>query len=381
MTPNSTHVQLIVASKTYQEWAAKLPVDASKVQRRLDGQRTTEPASLFFAALARLIVAPPHMPDVKQHVQTFIRSQGYQEWVAYRTARGAQPHKTDHNKVMRRLAGERTTEPSSNIAKGLARLLYQPVRSPTDPPDPDPSEPTWPPNSGFVHDVFEQDITFTRSLSSFSGLLRAEARQQRFMGIAIQLDHAYYVGANIEEYARLKAYFDREGHVAVGWSTYGQGEAISPYDEGRRHAELAKRHTPRGWIANGELWCESAEMWKTAAWIEGWLANGGAEIPLACSCLSSTTADWAREFDYKSWLAVPGSMIMPQVYGASHAGYTVHNCLETMKRNRVPKNRLGLTFDVIEGQGPFADYRTWPGWRQLWTGDDARSGTFAALAR
>ena len=381
MTPNSTHVQLITTSDPYTKWARKYPIDADKIRRRLNGDRTTEPGSLFGQGLARLIVTAPYMPDVKVHVETVIRSQPYQEWAYYKTASGARPHLTDHNKVMKRLAGDKTTEPSSNLAKGLARILYQPIRQPDEPPPPPPDgTPKWPADSGYMHDVWKKDLVYVRTLSSFHGLLRQEARANGWPVIAVQADHAYYVEDNMRELAAIRGTLVSQGHIIVGWATYGQGQ-LSPFDEGRQHAEIAKRHFPDGWIGNGEAWAEGPDWWKTAAWIEGWLSNGGASIPVACSCLSSTTPDWAREFDYPSWLALPGSAIMPQVYGATITAYTVHNAIETLKRGRVPKNRVGLTFDVIEGVGPFPDYKTWLGPRQLWTGDDSRSGTFAALAQ
>jgi hypothetical protein len=97
--------------------------------------------------------------------------------------------------------------------------------------------------------------------------------------------------------------------------------------------------------------------------------------------LSSDNPNFARGFDYDSWLELPGVAVMPQVYGASHPAYTVTNAVSTMQNGGVPRNRLNLTFDVIGGAGPFANYRTWAGPRSIWTGDDSTVSTWAALAR
>jgi hypothetical protein len=52
-----------------------------------------------------------------------------------------------------------------------------------------------------------------------------------------------------------------------------------------------------------------------------------------------------------------------------------------MANGGVARNRLNLTFDVIQGAGPFAEYRKWAGPRSVWTGDDSNVSTWAALAR
>ena len=72
---------------------------------------------------------------------------------------------------------------------------------------------------------------------------------------------------------------------------------------------------------------------------------------------------------------------MPQVYGATWPAYTVVNCLATMENGGVPRDRLALTFDVVNGMGPFSDYKTWPGPRSVYAGDDANGESFYSLAR
>jgi hypothetical protein len=383
MPTNKECVAVVRSSDPYAKWARVYTIDDQKLDRRMQGEHTTEPSSLFGAGLARAIVHPMYTAGLDEDVQTVMRSQPYTQWASYRTKAGAYPHRTDHNKLVKTLAGMRTTSPSSALAKGLWLLLKQPV-SPPDPGDPvppKPGDPVWPPNVGTIAAVWAKGVVFTRTLSSFSGQVRAEAFANGFVVTAVQLDGAYYVPDNEQELELLRAELSMGNRQIVGWATYGQG-AESPFDEGVRHSKIAIAKKLTGWIANGEAWAEAANIWKSGAWIDGWFAGGaGGGIPVACSCLSSPTPDWGREFDYQSWIErLPGSAIMPQVYGASISAYTVYNAEQTLKRMHVPKNRVNLTFDVINGQGPFSDYKTWPQSRGVWTGDDARVGTFPAFS-
>jgi hypothetical protein len=73
--------------------------------------------------------------------------------------------------------------------------------------------------------------------------------------------------------------------------------------------------------------------------------------------------------------------VMPQVYGASFPAYTVKNGVATMLNGGVATNRLNLTFNIEAGVGPFADYKTWPGPRSIYAGEDTTVDTWAALRR
>jgi len=383
MPTNADWVRVVCRSDPYKKFAAKYPIDAGKVTKSLEsGKQPPEPGSLFARGLVRAIFAKPYMPGVADHVRTTMSSAPYKEWANYQSASGIYPHRTDHNKLLKRLEGKPTTAPSSLLAQGLGGLLYQPVEPPPAPddPPPGPGAPVWPPDKGTLSPLLAQDIVFTRSLSSFYGTLRAAARQKGWAGLAIQFDHAYYTDENKAELGRIRSRLVAEGWTIGGWSVYGY-DNVDPYQDGLRHSRMAIDFDLKFWIANGEAWAESANIGKSNAWIDGWIAGGsGGGIPVAVSCLSSNTDGWAREFDYAAFIdRLPGSGVFPQVYGATYDSYTVHNALETLKRGKVPKNRVGLTFDVINGQGPFGDYVTWTGPRQLWTGDDSTVETFAGL--
>jgi hypothetical protein len=146
---------------------------------------------------------------------------------------------------------------------------------------------------------------------------------------------------------------------------------------------LVKAHGLAGWKANGEAWAESQYAWKTASFIQGWVA-GGAPCPLGWSVLSSDTANFAREYDYNSALSVAGADIDIQVYGATYPTYTVGAGLGMLAKvvPPVPVSRTAMTFDVNgDGNGPFPDYRSWAGPRRLWNVGNATVATFDALAR
>jgi hypothetical protein len=134
-------------------------------------------------------------------------------------------------------------------------------------------------------------------------------------------------------------------------------------------------------VANGEAWAEGPEIGDSKLFLDEW-NRAGLKIPVAASCLSSETSNFARNFDWQAWLAQPGAAIMPQVYGASHSGYTVQAALGSLAHTPVSVNRLNLTFDINEnGEGPFADYSTWKGPRSVWTGDYSEPSTWVALTR
>jgi hypothetical protein len=286
--------------------------------------------------------------------------------VGYKTTVGP----TDRSKVDAELRGERKPTCSSLMGQQIVRLARLDPPTGTPPPLP----------ASAISPFFARDGVFVRSLSSFTGELRVAAKSAGFTAVYIQLDHSGDVERNINELALIGDTLIRDGWLLGGWATYGQGTDAS--SDGARHARI-RRDLDRwldGWVANGEAWAEDAGYGKSAEWAKAWTNNGGFG-PLAVSCLSSDNPNWARHFDYPTWLAIPGCAIMPQVYGASYPAYTVTNAVSTMANGGVNRNRLNLTFDVIQGAGPFVNYRTWAGPRSVWTGDDSTLSTWAALAR
>lgn len=284
--------------------------------------------------------------------------------VGYKTTVGP----TDKAKVTAELAGDRRPNCSSLLGYQVQRLARMDPPTGTPPPIP----------TSAVDPLWARDGVFVRALSNFHGDLRDAARAAGFSAIYIQLDHSADAQGNINELNLIGNQLRNQGWKLAGWSTYGQGTDAQA--DGNRHAGIRRQLNLDGWVANGESWAEDASFGKTAQFLNGWRAGGGTG-PLAVSCLSSDNPNFARNFDYNSWLAIPGCAIMPQVYGASWWAYTVQNGVSTMANGGVQRNRLNLTFDVIAGAGPFADYRTWPGPRSVWTGEDSTVSTWGALAR
>lgn len=275
----------------------------------------------------------------------------------------------EKNKAQKALEGGVPTTPSSNLAKVIVRLARLDPPNGTPPPVP----------LSAIDALWKRDGVFVRSLSSFHGDLREAARAAGFSCIYVQMDHSADVQGNRNELAAIGPSLLAQGWKFAGWSTFGQG--TDAHEDGRRQAAIkASNPILSGWVANGESWAEGGDADKSAAFLAGWVESGGTG-PLAVSCLSSDNPNWARAFDYRSWLAIPGVAVMPQVYGASYPAYTVQNAVSTLQNGGVPRNRLALTFDVIQGAGPFADYRTWTGPRSIWTGDDSTVETWAALKR
>lgn len=284
--------------------------------------------------------------------------------VGYKTTVGP----TDKGKVAAELRGERRPACSSLLGQQLVRLARLDPPAGTPPPIP----------QSAIDPLWARDGVFVRSLSSFTGVLRDAAFAAGFRAIYVQLDHSADVPGNLNELQGIAGGLRARGWKLAGWSTYGQGTDARA--DGQRHAGIKRSLGLDGWVANGESWAEDAGYPKTAAWLDGWKAAGGYG-PLAISCLSSDNPNWARHFDYGSWLAIPGAAIMPQTYGASHPALTVTNAVSTMANGGVPRNRLNLTFDVIGGAGPFGNYRTWPGPRSVYCGEDTTTATWGALRR
>lgn len=314
------------------------------------------------------------MRTLMQDVKLEMKSTRYKTWKLL--------HLTDAAKVEAELRGDRRPSNGSPYGRILteaireARILDDIAGGPVGPV-------VVPPQPTVLSPIWQLDAVFTRSLSSFSGLQRQSARDAGYSAVYVQLAHTPYVEPNLAE----MSVFTREGWKLVGWGTYGQDS--EPYEDGLRAAVLCKTTaTLLGWKANGEVWAEGERAWKTADFLRGWKA-GGAPVPLGWSVLSSDTSNFARSFDYVTALSAAGADIDFQVYGATKSTYTVDACLGMAARAHVPLNRIAMTFDVngdddprlLPGSGPFADYRTWPGPRRIWTGDDSTPDTFKQMAR
>lgn len=268
---------------------------------------------------------------------------------------------TDKRKVELAAGGVRRPPPSNREAL-VAWVLY--LRGVENPPAQSPLAPVW-----------QHDAVYTTTLGNF-GEQRHDAWQAGFRTVYAQLLHAQYLDNNV---AHLDL-FRNEGWEICGWGTYGYG--TDPEQDGRDAAALVKQYGLAGWRANGEAWAEAAAAYKTAAFLKGW-DEAGAPCPLGWSVLSSDTANFARSFDYVTALKAPGADIDIQVYGASHPLYTVSAGLGMLAKAEVPVARTTMTFDITpNGDGPFADYRTWGGPRRVFVGEYARAGyTFQQLAR
>lgn len=298
----------------------------------------------------------------RAHLQRIFDSIPYKTWAAVPT------NATDAGKIAKAFAGKPYTTPGSKYAQGLAGLCKE------NPPAGLPIPPT--PPASDVAAVWKLDaVMVPGGLSNFNGAPRDEARAVGFQVVEAQLLHTAYATANEREMA-LAAW---NGWIKVGWGTYGQDSDAQ--QDGRDAAALCRRLNLAGWKANGELWAEGAGIAKTQEFIRGWV-EGGAPCPLGWSVLSSDTANFARPFDYGAALAVAGADVDIQVYGAAVPLYTVAAGLGMLQKARVPVSRTTMTFDCNgDGNGPFADYRTWTGPRRLYNQGDATVDTFRNLAR
>jgi hypothetical protein len=299
----------------------------------------------------------PVLLDVQREMQTL----RYRTWKL--------THPVDHKKIELEMNGYR--RPLSGDT--YARLLIEAIRTVVPPA-------VTPPPPSSVAAIWKADAVWTRALSSFSGEERAAARAAGFSVVYVHLDGTAHAAANEQEIA----VFVREGWTIVGWAVYGFN--TDPYEDGKRQAAISRRlPVLRGWKANGEAWAEGPDIGDTEKWLRGW-SDGGGQVQVGWSVLSSETAGHVREFDYATALSVPGADIDFQVYGATHQNYTVGACLAHAKVAKIPADRITMSFDVRddspgpEGTGPFDDYNTWSGPRRVWTGEDATVATFRAFA-
>lgn len=280
-------------------------------------------------------------------------------------------HLIDARKLAAEFDGDSRTRCGDPFAQGLQDLCREnPPLVPPPPPSP-------------LADIWTHDAAFTEGgLSNFNSAPRDRARATGWTVVYVQLLHTGYVAANLEEMAKSVW----NAWLKVGWGAYGQN--TDPYQDGKDAAAICKAHSAlRGWKANGEDWAERDGRWKTEAFLRGW-QDGGAPVPLGWSVNSSDTGNYPRDYDYAMALSSPGSDIDPQVYEADHPTYTVGACLANLaktdasKPQPVPVNRTSMTFSIDgNGNGPFGDYKTWPGPRRLYRPDKATVSTFDQLAR
>ncbi len=279
----------------------------------------------------------------------------------------------DRAKITAEMKGVRRPAAGSAYAQAIIELAR------LDPPKPAPSLP-----QVALDPLWVRDGVFVRSLSSFHGDKRDAARAAGFSVIYVQLDHSGDVPGNINELHQIGPSLMAQGWRFACWSTAGQGTDAQL--DGVHHAQLRRELDAYldGWVCNQEIWSEgpegSADWNHSKEWLAGWTVGGGFG-PVAVSCMSSDNPNYARAFDYQSWLRIPGCAVMPQCYGSTWPNCTVNNAVATMLNGGVPRSRLNITFDVIAGIGPFSDYRTWAGPRSIWTGEDSEPATWVALNR
>jgi hypothetical protein len=267
----------------------------------------------------------------------------------------------DKSKVASAKAGVRKKSPSNREARAAWELYLRTPAPP--PPSPTPLAEPW-----------REDAVFTTALGNF-GEQRHDAWNTGFRRVYVNLLHAAEYDNNVNHLVL----FRNENWGITGWGTYGQG--TDPYQDGLAAGSLCKQFGLDSWKANGEAWAEGPYAWKTSEFLRGWRESGPRAV-LGWSVLSSDTANFGRNFDYPTALSAEGADIDLQVYGATHPTYTVSAGLGMLRNTQVPQTRTTMTFDITpEGDGPFNDYRTWPGPRRLWIGEWSRPSTFAALAR
>lgn len=225
-----------------------------------------------------------------------------------------------------------------------------------------------------VDPVWQRSGVFTRSLSSWDGTRRDAAGKVGFNCVSVQLANTELAPSNEAELQRLKPEFQRRGWPITGWATFGQG--TDPFADGQTAANRAIALLLAGWIANGELWAEKENAWKSQRFVEGWRSGCGARhIPLMLSCLSSVTGAWARSFDYSPFLAYSGCAVSPQVYCASNALYTLP-AMRMSFGHAMSTDFLIPTLNVEKGKPVPTRYKRWRGPRWLWTGEDCEPSQY-----
>lgn len=230
------------------------------------------------------------------------------------------------------------------------------------------------------HPLWHRNISFSVKLPDLDATEKAALRSKGFGTLApILTNHIpAEVAANKADLRNSGAAYRSLGWSLAGWGTYGQSQ--DTVVDARAAATVVEDLNLDGWIANGELWAESEFFWKTAAFISEWLRLVP-EIPLAISCLSTSTPQWVRPFDYATPLATAGVSIRPQVYGGSSPGmgFTVAGARTLMARAGVSPARYGLTLGTFGNSIPWSDYATWAGIRDVYCGEMIPPGEIANL--
>lgn len=224
---------------------------------------------------------------------------------------------------------------------------------------------------------FHDDGVFCVELTSFSGNMRSDAQANGFSWFAAILLHDPAAQRNRNDLHLNMATYRHEGWHVCGWGTYGQAD--TPENDARTAAQVVRDLGLDGWIANGEAWAEGANRGYSQRFISTWKQTG-VTVPLAVSCLSSDTDQFARDFDYQAWIANQ-SVIMPQVYGNEHATYTVAACLGMLDLAGVPQSSLNLTFGTYGPVNPYTDYQGWSGPRAAYVGERTPITGWPQLAR
>jgi len=296
---------------------------------------------------------------VREGFEALRRTKPYLEW-----AESSSGNAIDARKLDRKLAGEKTPKPRSGYALSLWRMLDAP-------PPVVPLSPIW-----------QRDIVFSTSLSSFHDPGRTDALERGWTVVAPELLHGANSAGSAAELRLIGDRLRREGWSLAGWGTYGQG--TDPEKDGIAAGAIVAELGLDGWIANGETWAEGKDAWKSRAFLEGWAASRAPKgCPLSVSCNGSDT-NLPREFDYEAWLEVPGAAIMPQAYTNVDAGYTWEASLEMLTAAGVPRSRISMTFGTWPFSGkpiPFDRYKTWPGPRGAYVGERMPAGGWAKMER
>ena len=203
-----------------------------------------------------------------------------------------------------------------------------------------------------------QSGVFTRSLSSFTSDKRDAADAAGFRAVAVQLDNCADASANRAELAAMRPELARRHWTAVGWATAGQG--TDPRADGITQRAIAEQ-LDLPWIVNIEAWGEGVAREATRLWMSGWLINHVGTRPVMLSCLSSVTANYARDMDFSPFVGYPLAAISPQVYCASNPLYTLPAMRGSFAKAPVPRDRIMPTCNVVKGQIVPPRYRNWRG--------------------
>lgn len=227
--------------------------------------------------------------------------------------------------------------------------------------------------------LWKKDLVYTTNLSAWDGPRRTAAWNQGFRVVAVLADEVAdpAAAANLNELALIGNSLRTQGWSIVGWAA----NYNDPEQGVFRARNLIQQYGFDGWIVNGESWWEGQFTYLGDRFISAWNSEGIGK-PLALSCLSSTTPNYARDFNFAPWVQSRIS-IQPQVYGNADPGYTVYNCIETMKKSSVPLSLLNLTLGVYYAGMPIPwdDYRTWAGSRSIYIGERLDAGDYVNLAR